>query len=130
MTPLFKGIDCIHIRVPNLDEGLAFYRDALGLKLLWQTEKACALSAGAGATEIVLSSADNLMVDIKVNNVEQALPIFTGAGGKVEDGPFDIDIGQCAVVSDPWGNRYCLLDTTNGTYDTDEDGAVIGVFMI
>lgn len=127
MKPLFEGIDCIHIRVPNLEEGLAFYRDALGLKLLWRTENACGLSAGAGATEIVLSSADNLMVDVKVNNVEKALPVFTNAGGKVENGPFSIDIGKCAVVSDPWGNKYCLLDTTNGTYDTNDDGMVKGV---
>lgn len=67
------------------------------------------------------------MVDLKVEKVEKALKIFTQAGGKVEEGPFDIDIGKCAVVSDLWGNKYCLLDTMNGTYDTDDDGAVRGV---
>lgn len=67
------------------------------------------------------------MVDIKVENVEKALAVFVKAGGKVEDGPFDIDIGKCAVVADPWGNRYCLLDMTKGTYDTTSEGVVSGV---
>jgi hypothetical protein len=41
--------------------------------------------------------------------------------------PFDIPIGRLAVVADPFGNRLVLLDTTKGTYKTDEFGAVIGV---
>ncbi len=125
--PLFENIDCIHLRVPSLQASLDFYRDALGLKLLWQTATACGLGMKADITEIVLSTEDNLMVDIRVDDVEKALPTFLEAGGKLEDGPFDIDIGKCAVVTDPWGNQYCLLDTTKGTYDTNLDGTVSGV---
>ncbi len=125
--PLFENIDCVHLRVPSLQEGLNFYRDTLGLKLLWQTATTCGLSMKADITAIVLSTEDNLMVDIKVNDVEKALPAFLEAGGKLEHGPFSIDIGKCAVVADPWGNHYCLLDTTKGTYDTNPDGTVSGV---
>lgn len=125
--PLFEKIDCIHIQVANLEEGLDFYQNSLGLKLLWRTKNACGLGMKNGESEIMISTEDYIMIDLKVENVEVALSAFVQAGGKVEDGPFDIDIGKCAVVSDLWGNRYCLLDTTNGTYDTDDNKIVNGV---
>lgn len=125
--PLFEGVDCVHMCVADFDAGLTFYRDALGLKLLWRTEKACGLGMKTGETELVISEEDYLMVDLKVEDVSEALAAFMRAGGKVEAGPFDIEIGKCAVVVDPWGNKYCLLDTSKGTYDTDEDGKVSGV---
>lgn len=125
--PLFEGVDCVQMCVPSIEEGLAFYRDVLGMRLLWRTETSCGLEMADGAAELVLTTADNLMVDIKVGSVEAALPVFAAAGGKIEEGPFDIDIGKCAVLADPWGNRYCILDTTKGTYDTDDDGTVSGV---
>lgn len=124
---MFEGVDCISMTVPNLDEGLAFYRDALGMKPLWRTDRACGLRMQNNEAELVLTTANNLMVDIKVAEVERALSEFVQAGGRLEEGPFDIDIGKCAVVSDPWGNQYCLLDTTKGTYDVDADGMVSGV---
>lgn len=124
---LFRNIDCIHIHVLNLEDGLAFYRDRLGLRLLWRTDDACGLGMEADVTEIVISTEDYLPVDVKVDDVSAALAEFVKAGGKVKEGPFDIDIGKCAVVADPWGNEYCLLDTSKGTYDTNLDGSVKGV---
>jgi predicted enzyme related to lactoylglutathione lyase len=29
-------------------------------------------------------------------------------------GPFDIEVGRCVVVEDPWGNRLVLLDLRRG----------------
>jgi len=40
--------------------------------------------------------------------------------------PFDIQIGRAAVVEDPWGNRFVLLDATQGLLVTDADGNVVG----
>jgi hypothetical protein len=39
---------------------------------------------------------------------------------------FDIQIGRCVVVVDPWANRLVLLDTSKGLLETDEQGNVIG----
>lgn len=125
--PLFENVDCISMTVDDLDAGLRFYRDALGLKLLWRAEGSCGLGMPNGVAELVLTAARNPMVDLKVDSVAEALPRFTAAGGTVEYGPFEIAIGQCAVVVDPWGNRYCVLDMTKGTYDVDDTGAVQGV---
>lgn len=33
---------------------------------------------------------------------------------------------KCAVVKDPWNNKYVILDTTKGTYITDNEGNIIG----
>jgi len=32
------------------------------------------------------------------------------SGGTVVAGPFDIKIGRCAVLHDPWGNELVVLD--------------------
>lgn len=127
VQPLFEGVDCVHVRVDSLSHGLVFYQEVLGLKLLWRTNSACGLGMQTGVTELVLSTDDLLMVDFKVENVEKALSRFVNAGGMVKEGPFDIDIGKCAVVADPWGNEYCVLDTSKGTYDTTDKNVVVGV---
>ena len=43
------------------------------------------------------------------------------------NGPFEIQIGLCAVVADPWDNLLVLLDNTKGVLVTDAEGNVIGV---
>ena len=48
------------------------------------------------------------------------------AGGKVIVPPFDIQIGRCAVLEDPWGNPLVLLDTSKGLLKTDAAGNVTG----
>lgn len=53
--------------------------------------------------------------------------VFRTGGGRVVAGPFDIPIGRLAVVEDPFGNRLVVLDSTKGTYETDEYRSVTGV---
>ena len=36
MDPLLRKVDCVQIPVPDLDAGLRFYRDGLGLELKWR----------------------------------------------------------------------------------------------
>ena len=40
LCPLLRKIDCLQIPVPDLEEGLAFYRDRLGHDLIWRTQTA------------------------------------------------------------------------------------------
>lgn len=56
----------------------------------------------------------------------QAIEKVKKAGGQIVCGPFDIKIGKCAVVEDLWENQYVLLDSTKGTFITDEEGNIIG----
>lgn len=125
--PIFTNVDCISLHVPDLDAGIAFYSEALGLKLLWRSGDSCGLGMPEDVTEVVLCTNPNPMVDFKVESVEETLERFLANGGSCDYGPFDIDIGKCAVVRDRWDNRYCILDMSKGTYDTDETGNVTGV---
>jgi lactoylglutathione lyase len=127
MEALFQKIDCIRIFVPDLESGLTFYRDALGHELIWRTEDAVGLRLAEGETEIVLHTEKmHLEVDVKVSSADQAAERVKTAGGKIVAGPFDIQIGRCVVVADPWGNELVLLDTTKGLLKTDANGNVIG----
>ena len=65
-------------------------------------------------------------VDLLVDSAEEAAKIIEQAGGKVVIPPFDIQIGRCVVLEDPWGNPLVLLDTSKGLLKTDADGNVIG----
>jgi predicted enzyme related to lactoylglutathione lyase len=63
--------------------------------------------------------------DLAVDSVPEALARFTAAGGEVLAGPFQIQIGLCAVVSDPWGNVLVILDASQGPLQVDEKKRVV-----
>ncbi len=64
-------------------------------------------------------------VDITVGSADEAARQVVAAGDSVVAGPFDIRIGRCVVVADPWGNQLVLLDTSKGLLQTDAEGRVI-----
>lgn len=124
---LFNRIDCLSLPVPDLEEALAFYSCELGHELIWRTGTSAGLRLPDSDAELVLHTDDRPMeTDLAVESVPEALDRFTAAGGNVLAGPFEIQIGLCAVVSDPWGNVLVLLDTSKGRLEVDEDKRVIG----
>ena len=124
---LLKKVDCIRLRVPDLETGLAFYRDRLGHELIWRSDKAAGLRMPDSDAELVLQSDDpGPEVDFLVASADAAVDRFVAAGGQVVLAPFDIQIGRAAVVADPWGNRYILLDMSKGALLTDERGNIMG----
>ena len=126
MTPFFRKVDCLSIPVPDLDAALAFYAGHLGHELIWRSSKAAGLKLPDSNAELVLHTDDRpLETDLAVESVPQALERFRAAGGKILAGPFDIQIGLCAVVADPWGNVLVLLDASKGLLRVDEDKRVI-----
>ena len=124
---IFENVDCVSFYVDDLEKGMSYYIDKMGLKLIWKTHDSCGLGMDNDITEVVLTTEKVPAIQFKVNSVEEVLPKIVSAGGKVIYGPFHIDIGLCAVISDPWNNSYCILDMTNGTYQVDTDGNVTGV---
>lgn len=125
--PLIRTVDCLQIPVPDLDAGLAFYRDRLGHALNWRTRTQAGLRMADSETEIVLQTERPVMEpNLLVDSADAAVAIFVQAGGKVIVLPFDIQIGRCAVVQDPWGNPLVLLDMSKGPLITDTKGKVIG----
>ena len=124
--PLLSKIDCIQLAVPDLEAALAFYRDQLGHEIIWRTDQAVALRLPASEAELVLQSErPESEVDWLVDSVEMAAERFVKAGGAVDVPPFDIPIGRCVVVRDPWGNRLVLVDMSKGRLVTDSQGQVV-----
>jgi predicted enzyme related to lactoylglutathione lyase len=124
---LFRKVDCIRLYVPDLEAGLAFYRDRLGHDLIWRTKTAIGLRLPESDAELVLQTEDQRQeVDLLVDSADAAAEQVEQAGGKVIVPPFDIQIGRCVVLEDPWGNPLVLLDTSKGLLKTDADGNVIG----
>ena len=108
--PLFRKVDSIQIPVTDLKQGLAFYRDHLGHELIWRTETAAGLRLPESDAEIVIQTDRQPMeIDFLVTSAEEAAMAIRSAGGQVVVQPFDISIGRCTVVRDPWGamNLFC-----------------------
>ena len=126
MEPLLRQVDCVQIPVPDLDAGLRFYRDGLGLELKWRHATQAGLRLGD--TELVLQTErPDLETDFLVDSAEEAVHRVEEAGGTVLFAPEDIPVGRVAVVSDPFGNPLVLIDLSKGTFLTDHDGNVTGV---
>lgn len=124
--PLFRAIDCVRVPVADLDEALVFYCDRLGHELAWRTPTAAGLRLAVEAGEVVLHTEDDpYEPNFLVESVEDAVRRFVDAGGTLLHGPFDIRIGQCAIVRDPWGNTITMLDMTKGALRVDADGNVV-----
>ena len=127
MNALVRKIDAIQIQVPSLDAGLAFYRDRLGHELIWRTASAVGLRLPDSDTELVLQiERPGPEINFLVASADQAAQQVCDAGGTIDVPPFDIQIGRCVVVRDPWGTSLVLLDMSKGALITDTDGNVIG----
>lgn len=125
--PLIQTLDCVRFYVADLESGLAFYRDRLGHELIWRTDEAVGLRMPDTDAEIVLhTEPQEPEIDFKVASADATAARFEEAGGKVVVPPFDVQIGRCTVVQDPWGNEYILLDASKGLLVTDEEGNVVG----
>lgn len=125
--PLFRKVDCIRFLVPSLDEGLAFYRDRLGHALIWRSDDSAGLAMPDSSAEIVIHTNQQAAepLDITVDSADAAAERIVGEGGRIIAGPFDIRIGRCVVVADPWGNQLVLLDSSKGLLRVDDDRKVI-----
>jgi lactoylglutathione lyase len=125
--PLMRKVDCVRLYVPDLDAGLVYYRDQLGHELIWRTEREAGLRMPDTDAEIVLhTERQGPEIDLLVDSADVAAARVEEAGGRIVSGPFDIQIGRCAVVQDPWGNQVVLLDTSKGLLVTDGDENVVG----
>ncbi len=127
--PLLRCVDAVTIPVPDLDDGLRFYSEALGHVLLWRNDEVgqAGLRLPDSDTEIVLTEHQPYEPAWRVPSAQAAAELIEQAGGQVVEGPVDIPVGTLVVVRDPFGNRLTLLDLGKGTYVTDATGRVTGV---
>ncbi|HLC29022.1 MAG TPA: VOC family protein [Dehalococcoidia bacterium] len=78
--PLFRKIDCLQLPVPDIEAGLAFYRDRLGHELVWRTPTAAGLRMPETDAEIVIQTEKpQLEANLLVSSADEAGNV-TGLG--------------------------------------------------
>ena len=128
-APILRSIDAVTVPVPDLDQGLAYYRDQLGHEVIWRNDDLgqVGLRLPESAAELVLTTRQNYEPNWLVSSVSQAVAAMVSGGGRVIVEERQIPVGRLAVVADPFGNALVLLDLSAGTYVTDQDRHVVGV---
>jgi predicted enzyme related to lactoylglutathione lyase len=105
------------VRVDDLSRAVEFYTDVFGLRPLWRDETSAGMGMPDTDAEVVLHTMDlpaEYGVHYLVDDVPAAVATCERAGCTVRESPFEVAIGRCAVVADPFGNTVCLLDMSKG----------------
>jgi len=124
------------IDVENLEAGIAFYRDALGLspgrrlgqswvEMLGAPAPIDLLAEPAGTTPSPRSKAARdygrhwtpVHLDWPVPDLEAAVRRAKAAGATLDRDIRDKKWGRLAILADPFGNGFCLLEYRGRGYD-------------
>jgi lactoylglutathione lyase len=115
---MLRKIDCIMIRVADVEAAAAYYAKVFGLFPQWREAGSVGLEFPETDAEIVLHCDPNIPSSVEayylVDDVVAAVAHFAAQGCRALVDPFDISIGKCAVIGDPFGTRLCILDITKG----------------
>jgi lactoylglutathione lyase len=115
---VLRKIDCVMIRVDDLDRAVAYYTRVFGLQRAWTRPTQVGLRMPETDAEIVLQTDPDIPGRIEVHylvdDVAQAVTHFQANGCRVLVEPFEIEIGKCAVIEDPFGTPFNILDMTKG----------------
>jgi lactoylglutathione lyase len=115
---MLKKIDCVMIRVEDVKAAMAYYADVFGLQPVWWDESSAGLVFPESGAEIVVHYYPDIPSRVEVNylveNVISAVQTLETKGCRILIEPFDIAIGKCAVIEDPFGTELCILDMTKG----------------
>ena len=118
---MLKKIDCVMIRVENLEAAKEYYTEVFGLRPIWGDESSIGLGFPETDAEIVLHTESDIPSNVEVyflvDNVESAVKELQTRDCTTIVGPFDISIGKCAIIKDPFDTRLCILDMTKGPRD-------------
>lgn len=115
---MLRKIDCVMIRVDDVEAAAAYYARVFGLQPQWSGDDSIGLAFPETDAELVLHNnptiPSSVQVDYLADDVVAAVVHFAAQGCQVLVAPFDIPIGKCAVISDPFGTQLCILDLTKG----------------
>jgi predicted enzyme related to lactoylglutathione lyase len=116
---MLRKIDCMMLRVEDPEAAAVYYSDVFGLRRLWQDETSVGLGFPETDAEVVLHCNSEipspLDVYYLVDDVLCSVGVLRQNECTVLVEPFDIPIGKCAVVRDPFGTRLCILDMSKGS---------------
>jgi predicted enzyme related to lactoylglutathione lyase len=125
----------VNIDVDDLEKATRFYCDGLGLRVGRRFEGWTELVGAAApiyllpkaaGTKVSPESTDKrsyarhwtpVHLDFVVPDIRKALERAVAAGAKVESDVTDHAYGKLALMADPFGNGFCLLEFTGRGYD-------------
>jgi len=124
----------INIDVPDLAEAIAFYTQAFGLTVTRRLGAEVAELSGLPARIYVLEKPGGSIgaakdprrydrhwtpvhVDVVVDDIEAALARAVAAGAHAETDIRVAAYGKLAVLSDPFGHGFCLIEFLGRGYD-------------
>ncbi|MEM7626530.1 MAG: VOC family protein [Planctomycetota bacterium] len=131
-------ISAVSLLVPDYDAGLEFYVERLGFELVEDTalsaEKRWVLVAPPGSTEcrLLLAKAQGqqqvaavgqqaggrVFLFLTTNDFDADYARFTAAGVRFIDPPCTEPYGKVAVMIDPFGNRWDLIQPADPETDS------------
>jgi lactoylglutathione lyase len=115
---VLRKIDCLMVRVDDVEAAASYYARVFGLRPQWSGDGAIGLRFVESDAEIVLHSDPDIPSRVEahylVDDVAGAVVEYQRQGCRILVTPFDITIGKCAVIVDPFGVRLCILDMTKG----------------
>ena len=126
----------VNIDVPDIQAGISFYRDGLGLCFArFLTEQVAELFLGdvvvyllekeEGSRACSTSSTQRsyerhwtpVHLDFVVTDIRKALERALAAGATLERDVTDHAYGKLALLADPFGNGFCLIEFAGRGYD-------------
>jgi len=124
----------VNIDVPDLKRALAFYTDAFGLSLKRYLGDLVAELAGWPMPVCLLQKEEGSLgagisrrtyerhwtpvhIDVVVEDIDEALARAVRAGALVEHDVRTTIWGKIAVLADPFGHGFCLIQFLNRGYD-------------
>jgi catechol 2,3-dioxygenase-like lactoylglutathione lyase family enzyme len=124
------------VDVPDLEQGIAFYREALGLDVVRRFGDGSAELGGAAVPVDLLTKAPGtaasprstalrdygrhwtpVHLDVEVEDLEAALRRAEAAGAVLERPIVEGIWGRMANLADPFGHGLCLLEFRGRGYD-------------
>jgi predicted enzyme related to lactoylglutathione lyase len=129
----------LNIDVPDLDAGATFFADAFGLRParrfgndvvellgwpipLYLLRKAAGTRGAGGDLRRYERHWTPLHPDVVVTDMDAALDRAVAAGAVVESRPSAAPYGRIAMLADPFGNGFCLIEFNEKGYDALTDG--------
>jgi lactoylglutathione lyase len=115
---MLRKIDCVMMRVDDVEAAAAYYAEVFGLRPNWSGDDSIGLVFPETDAEIVLHHDPGIPSAVEVHylvdDVVTVVADYVAKGCSLLVEPFDITIGKCAVIKDPFGTRLCILDMTKG----------------
>jgi predicted enzyme related to lactoylglutathione lyase len=129
----------LNIDVPDVESGIGFYTAAFGLKVGRRFGTGFAELLGWPSPVYLLAKEAGTVgaggdlrryerhwtpfhLDVVVDDVDAAVDRAVGAGAKLEAPATDAPYGRIAMLADPFGHGFCLLQFSPRGYDALLDG--------